>query len=344
MLKQPIANKHTGLLRTVFGVLLVVSIIAAAITLTLLQTKTTAYKEAELQPSATIEDLPEPFPLSVFPSEERIVEIDNLLPYIDKDLADSTTKPIRTSWFYHLGRRLANIGWYQNFASPSTRILVVWPGDRKEQVVDHFGDILRWDDNERRDFETFITSATGLTEGSFVPGRYVLPVGATPQAAATMVIDRFDNTVRNRYTAEIATEIPLQDAITLASLLEREAYSFEHMRKISGVLWNRLFIDMPLQLDASLQYIKANDPAVASWWPVVRPDDKFIESPLNTYQNKGIPPSAIANPSPVTLLAVLNPRDTDCFYYFHDERGDMYCSVTYEEHVQKLEAIYGQGR
>jgi len=107
------------------------------------------------------------------------------------------------------------------------------------------------------------------------------------------------------------------------------------------VIWNRLFIDMPLQLDASLQYAKANNPYEDNWWPAVRPEDKFIDSPFNTYQNKGLPPEPIANPSVDAIVATLNPRVTDCIYYFHSATREYYCSVTYEDHVSKLREVYG---
>jgi UPF0755 protein len=101
---------------------------------------------------------------------------------------------------------------------------------------------------------------------------------------------------------------------------------------------------MPLQLDATLQYVKASNPNEATWWPAVRPNDKFLESPYNTYQYKGLPPQPIANPSTEAVLAALNPTTTDCFYYFHGPDAQYYCSVTYEEHVNKLRVVYGQGR
>jgi UPF0755 protein len=100
---------------------------------------------------------------------------------------------------------------------------------------------------------------------------------------------------------------------------------------------------MPLQLDASLQYAKANNPNEPNWWPAVRPADKFIESPFNTYQNKGLPPEPIANPSVDAIVAALNPYSTDCVYYFHSPTREYYCSVTYEEHVRKLQEVYGTG-
>ena len=68
----------------------------------------------------------------------------------------------------------------------------------------------------------------------------------------------------------------------------------------------------------------------------MRPDDKYIESPFNTYSNKGLPPSPIANPSTDAIIAALNPKKTDCMYYFHDRKANFHCSVTYEEHVALL--------
>ena len=115
------------------------------------------------------------------------------------------------------------------------------------------------------------------------------------------------------------------------------------MRDISGIIWNRLFINMPLQLDASLQYAKGTD-SKTSWWPQVRPADKYIESDFNTYANKGLPPAPISNPSLDAIIAALNPKKTECMYYFHDQRGGFHCNETYEEHVAALKRIYGQGR
>ncbi len=343
MLTRPVTTSYSALFRVIAGVLVLTAVISAAAIITLLESKTTAYRASEREANPPVSTVT-PFPFSVYPSSQTITEVDDLLPYIDQHLADSTTKPIRTSWWHHLGRKLATLGWYQNFASPSSRILVIWPGDRKEQVVDNFGDILRWSEAERERFQTRVETATGFSEGAFLPGRYTVAVGARPEHVAQLVSSRFQDTVTARYSDELAVEVPLADALVLASLLEREAYDFAEMREIAGVFWNRLFVGMPLQLDASLQYAKANQPYSASWWPVVRPADKFIDSPFNTYQNEGLPPAAIANPSAVTILAVLNPRQTDCMFYFHHSNGDLYCSVDYETHVAELQRLYGRGQ
>jgi UPF0755 protein len=116
------------------------------------------------------------------------------------------------------------------------------------------------------------------------------------------------------------------------------------MRYISGIIWNRLFVGMPLQLDASLQYARGSKISEKLWWPKVVPNDKYIDSPYNTYENEGLPPAPISNPSVEAVVAALNPRETDCMFYFHDSKGVFYCTENYEDHVAKLKEIYGRGR
>ena len=73
-------------------------------------------------------------------------------------------------------------------------------------------------------------------------------------------------------------QVPLNDALIIASLLEREASDFNNMREVSGVIWNRLFKNMPLQLDATLQYVRGSSRYEAKWWPAIKPADKYIKS------------------------------------------------------------------
>lgn len=342
MLYQPLTTTFSLHLRVVIGCVLVASIIVGALSLFIIQTKLLVYTAQQTE--ATEVPTPTPFPISVNPQTESIVTVEGITQYVESELADATTKPIRTSWWSKATRKLAQLQWYQSLASPSSRILVIWPGDRHEQVVDNIGDILRWNQAERDTFTRLVTETTGFNEGGFAPGQYVTSVGARPEDVAVLVTERFSDTVTVRYDNTIAAIVPLQDALTFASLLEREAYSFEDMRMIAGIMWNRLFIDMPLQLDASLQYVKANSADSASWWPPVRSQDKYIDSPYNTYQNKGLPAGPIANPSAATIVAALNPYETDCLFYFHHSDGSFHCSVNYDEHVGKLQDFYGQGQ
>lgn len=340
-------QRRFSILRTLLVLLLIKCTLATGILLVLLATKESVFDEVSQleQPETSTAVIPLPFPVSVDPRAKTITENPSVNTFLSSYLAYEAVRPVRNSWWHQLTRKLASRDWYQNLASPVSRILIIWPGDRKEEVVDNFGDILRWDEQERVAFAAIVTEhPPTLADGTFFPGRYVTSVDATPDTVAGLLIDRFTTEVQARYPASIEEVIPLSDALIVASLLEREAYAFDQMREISGVIWNRLFAGMPLQLDATLQYVKASDPSESAWWPSIDPADKFIESPFNTYENTGLPPSPIANPSAAAILAALNPHSTDCMFYFHDEAGDMHCSVTYDEHVAKLRRLYGQGQ
>ncbi len=295
-------------------------------------------------PTPTVLDVPTPFPVGVDPVQKLITEQPNVLQFHDTYLAAASVRPDRRNWLARMGAELTKHQWYQNLASPVSRMLVIFSGERHEQIVDNFGDILRWDEAERARFAAMVASSSpALTEGKFLPGRYTVAKDASPEAVAERLLGEFANQVLVRYPADLEEVVPLKDALIIASLLEREAYDFTDMREISGIIWNRLFIDMPLQLDASLQYVKGSE-AWQPWWPKVVPADKFLDSPYNTYQNVGLPPGPIANPSPEAILAALNPLQTDCMFYFHDSNGDFYCTETYTEHVALLQQVYGQGR
>ena len=157
------------------------------------------------------------------------------------------------------------------------------------------------------------------------------------------IYDRFTTEILERYSTTTASRVPLRDALIIASLIEREAGGWHDMRDISGVIWNRIFTGMNLQIDATLQYAKA-DGAKGNWWPKPVPDDKYVKSRFNTYRYNGLPPAPIASPSVAAVVAALNPKKTDCLFYFHDSRGRFHCSPDYEGHVKLLKKHYGRGK
>lgn len=285
------------------------------------------------------------FPVGVNPEQKEIVENPTVESYFDAHVAASgEIKTAHTGFLNRVMGKLALIGWYQNLASLSSRILVIEPGERKEQVSEHFGEILSWNTPEREEFLHLIETGTPMIDdGKMYPGTYTVAKKATPGEVAGLVTERFTKEVLARYTEDVSSIVPLSDALTIASLLEREAYGFEDMRHISGVIWNRLFSGMRLQIDATLQYVKGSDPD-EPWWPKVIPSDKYIASVYNTYKTTGLPPAPIANPSLGAILAALNPKETKCMYYFHDRKAGFHCTETYEEHVKLLKEYYGRGK
>ncbi|MEK7462408.1 MAG: endolytic transglycosylase MltG [Patescibacteria group bacterium] len=330
------------LIRGLYVLVLVFCVLATAGISALLESKKVAFNQIIEQKPIT-EVSTDPFPVSVDPLNQTITKEDLLNDQVAETLAISDAKPDTLSekiiaFFYRKA-------WYQNLASSVSRVIVIWPGERREEIAKYTGEVLRWNEDQQAEFTNLVSShEPALSEGKFYPGQYVAHRGATPTEVAALINEKFEADVLSRYTPEVAAKVPFEDALIIASLLEREASDFENMREISGVIWNRLFIDMPLQLDATLQYAKANTARERSWWPTPKPADKYLKSPYNTYANPGLPPGPIANPSAAAVLAALNPRSTDCLFYFHDRDEIYHCSTTYQEHVRKLKLHYGRGR
>ena len=114
------------------------------------------------------------------------------------------------------------------------------------------------------------------------------------------------------------------------SIIEREAAKAEERALIAGVYYNRLRIDMPMQADATIQYI------LGEVKPIVTYADLEIDSPYNTYKYKGLPPGPISSPGSASLEAVLYPEETDYFYYVAKPDGYHAFAVTYNEHLRNI--------
>lgn len=282
------------------------------------------------------EPITTPFPIGVNPQVEIIEEQPDVDEFFKDYIVLGPRQPQRNNWVDRMFGVFAQSEVLQMLALSSSRVLVIYAGERHEEVADTFAGILRWNAVEKQTFiDTVQANVPELSEGTFLPSKYVVSSDATPESVAALVNNKFNRDIKRRYPDEIDAVVPFADALIVASLLEREAYDFTDMREISGVIWNRLFIDMALQLDATLQYAKGSSP-YGPWWPVPVSADKWIDSPYNTYQNKGLPPTPIANPSVEAVLAALNPIQTDCLFYLHAARGAFYCSPTYEGHLQNI--------
>lgn len=291
----------------------------------------------------------EQFPVTVDPRNKSIVENARVNAFFEDthsplQAAVGNARNILGNIFEWIALSIAATPWYQSIAAVNGRLVAIEPGMRKEQVAGAFANALGWNPKQQREFLTAnARSPASLSEGSFSPGVYLVDVGTTPLAAQALVNDRFVKDILSHYGTTTAEIVPLTQALTIASLVEREAGT-DDMRIISGIIWKRLFIDMNLQIDATLQYAKANSTASGSWWPRVLPADRFRASPYNTYAHGGLPPTPIANPSVAAVLAALNPRNTSCLFYFHDRAGTFHCTDTYAEHVILLKKYYGRGK
>lgn len=263
--------------------------------------------------------------------------ISNTFSYRLLQVLSALYRPIRAGGYY-LAKGMSTWQMYQELASPSIKYIRIVQGLRKEQIADIFAKNLSWSEEEKKEF---LATEKGEPndEGRFYPDTYLLPKETTPKEARQAMRAKFIENIENVYNASTTPGIiNLDTALKIASLIEREAGGKNDMKLISGIIWNRLFLAMPLQIDASLQYAKGT--SENGWWPRVRPEDKKIDSPYNTYKNDGLPPAPIANPSKASINAAFHPAHTSCLFYIHDLDGVFHCSSTYSGHLQNIRLYY----
>jgi len=174
-------------------------------------------------------------------------------------------------------------------------------------------------------------------EGYLLPGEYAVIRGATLSELLQEALNAFFGTVTPDLTQAYASRgLNLEQAVILASMIQREAILDEEMPLIASVFLNRLAAGMRLESDPTVQYALGYDAAWAGWWKVpLDGNDLEVDSPFNTYLYAGLPPAPICNPGAEALQAVAHPANT-AYYFFRaacDGSGRHNFSETYEAHV-----------
>lgn len=175
--------------------------------------------------------------------------------------------------------------------------------------------------------------AASTSEGYLFPDTYFVLPGTKPEDMVTRQRARFDEQFASISTTTQASGHTEDELVKMASILEREAQKEEDMRIIAGILWKRIKIGMPLQVDAAFGYARGEN----GYTPTA--DDLVSSSKYNTYTNRGLPPTAISNPGLVALTAAATPISTPYFYYLTGDDGLMHYAKTFEEH-KRNKALY----
>ncbi len=174
-------------------------------------------------------------------------------------------------------------------------------------------------------------------EGFLYPDAYTLPRDTTLNELIDQLWQGFDahvdSDLRQGFERQ---ELSLFQAVTLASIVEREAVVDEEMPLIASVFLNRLAAGLKLDSDPTVQYALGYNQDQKTWWTnPVSLDDLQFDSLYNTYLYPGLPPGPIANPGLDALIAVAFPDQTP-YYYFRaacDGSGRHVFAETFEEHV-----------
>jgi UPF0755 protein len=202
------------------------------------------------------------------------------------------------------------------------------PGLRKEEAAAILTKDMHWTKAQEQTFLT-ASSSPDYSEGVYFPDTYLIPTGESPTAVANRLISNFEEHFAPYEQAALDKNIKWTVLLTTASIIQREAASSSDMALISGIIWNRLNDDMPLDIDSTVQYARGDTPT--GWWAPITPADLTIDSPYNTYLYKGLPPHPINSPGLDAINAALNPASTTCLYYIHDNSRNIHCSDTYPE-------------
>lgn len=181
-------------------------------------------------------------------------------------------------------------------------------------------------------FETDFPFLKDLPEHSSLEG-YLFPATyeIKKEDSAKSLIEQMLRAYRRIYQNHIEGKMPegmnLNQLMTMASIVEREARTDEDRPLISSVFYNRLNIKMPLQSCATVQFLLGERKANLST------EDLKIDSPYNTYKNAGLPPGPIANPGLKAIDAALKPAQTEyLFFVLTGEDGSHTFTKTLEEH------------
>lgn len=175
-------------------------------------------------------------------------------------------------------------------------------------------------------------SAFSGHEGFLFPSTYLIPLSVTPAQVTRMFTDQFAKELPSDAVARAhALHVSVPQAVTVASLVEREAKIQADRPVIAGVIYNRLRLGMPLQVDATIEY------ALPAYKTELTLRDLQVDSPYNTYQHAGLPPTPIANPGQPSLDAALHPAKTDALYYVYCGNGHHVFAKTLAQHQANVE-------
>jgi UPF0755 protein len=242
------------------------------------------------------------------------------------------------------------------------KLFTVFPGWRLEQVADSLAinGIMDGQSFRRVAEQGTVLSHSLLQdrpanksyEGYLFPGIYHLSPSPTPEELISQMLAHMADQLPPN-AGELARNQGLTffEALTLASIVEREAVLDSERPLIASVYLNRLQNKgghRYLQADPTVQYALGYQSATGQWWkaPISLSEYAEVKDPYNTYLNPGLPPGPISNPSIKSILAVLYPAQTDYLYFVCSqpdcEGGRHTFAETYDEHLRNVAVYYDQ--
>lgn len=162
-------------------------------------------------------------------------------------------------------------------------------------------------------------------EGYLFPDTYFFLENVRTHEVLEMLEKTFEEKTKD-LRSTLAPGTPFEDIVTMASIVEKEADT-ESRQEVSNILWKRIDLEKPLQVDATFVYSIGK-----GTFDLYLEDLQDEENPYNTYVHTGLPPTPISNPSLEALKAAAFPTSTPYLYFLTGHDGVMYYGRTFEEH------------
>lgn len=166
-------------------------------------------------------------------------------------------------------------------------------------------------------------------EGYLFPDTYRIYHNVSADDMAIKMIETLESKFPIEWRERIKEKgYNVHQALTLASIVEKEVSSFEDRQKVANIFWKRLESNIGLQADSTINYITGKN------LPAVTASDLGIDSSYNTYKYRGLPPGPISNPSLEAIRATVFPEETDYWYFLTTPTGQVIYSSTFDQHRQ----------
>ncbi|MFC7844389.1 endolytic transglycosylase MltG [Streptomyces sp. NPDC057382] len=174
--------------------------------------------------------------------------------------------------------------------------------------------------------------ADGNPEGYLFPATYPLGEKTTPEKLLSLMVDTANEKFNGAPIAAGAQRnaMNVYQAVTIASIVQAEAATKADMGKVARVVFNRLERGMPLQMDSTLNYALGR----STLRTTLR--DTQMDSPYNSYQRMGLPPTPIDNPGEQAMRAAVNPPPGDWLYFVTVRPGDTRFTADYQQHQRNV--------
>src|SRR5882672_1125480 len=182
-------------------------------------------------------------------------------------------------------------------------------------------------------------------EGYLFPETYALSRHADASKLVALMVSRFEHVFTPELRqAAAARNLTVREAVTLASIVEKETARAGERPLVAAVYTTRLRVGMPLQCDPTVIYALTK---AGRYEGNIHKDDLSFDSPYNTYRYPGLPPGPIASPGRASLEAAVRPADADYLYFVSRNDGSHEFARTLDEHnrnVQKFQVQYFKDR